>query len=97
MNILRIIDEIEGLVENSTGGFMGKRWVNEEEFFTKILELRSALPAALRDAEIGVGNAAPPPGSPPLDVVLANARGLARGERLELVARLSADLMRESS
>lgn len=51
MNVLRIIDELEQLVENSKGGFMGKRVINEEEFFTKIQQLRSALPKSMKEAE----------------------------------------------
>lgn len=97
MNILRIIDEIEGLVENSKGGFMGKRWVNEEEFFTKIQQLRAALPAAMRDAEIGAGNAAPLAGSAGLQEVLQSAQRLSQGEKLALIARLSGDLASGSS
>ncbi len=40
-NIIRIIDEIERLVENGKG-WMGKRVVSEEEFFTQIQRLRHA-------------------------------------------------------
>lgn len=48
-NPLRLIDEIEQLVENGKG-WMGKRVVNEEEFFTLIQKLRTALPQAMKNA-----------------------------------------------
>jgi cell division septum initiation protein DivIVA len=51
INVLRIIDEIEQLVENGKGGWLGKRLINEEEFFTKIQQLRSALPKSMKEAE----------------------------------------------
>lgn len=38
-------------MENGKLGFMGKRVVNEEEFFTQIQRLRSALPKSMKDAE----------------------------------------------
>ena len=50
MNILRIIDEIEQGVEESKG-VQGKRFAEEEAFYTKIQQLRSALPQAMKDAE----------------------------------------------
>lgn len=51
MNILRIIDEIEQLVENGKG-WMGSRAVNEEEFYTKIQHLRASLPQHANDASL---------------------------------------------
>ncbi len=51
INVLRTLDEIEQLVENGKLGFMGKRVVNEEEFFILIQRLRSELPRAMKDAE----------------------------------------------
>jgi cell division septum initiation protein DivIVA len=50
INVLRIIDEIEQLVENGKN-FLGKRVIPEEEFFTKIQQLRSALPKSMKEAE----------------------------------------------
>jgi len=50
INVLRIIDEIEQLVENGKN-ILGKRLVPEEEFFTKIQQLRSALPKSMKEAE----------------------------------------------
>ena len=95
MNILRIIDEIEQLVEEGKG-ILGKRLIEEEAFFTKIQQLRSALPQAMKDAENAgatrhLGNDA----SASLQAVAANARGLSTAEKLSLIAQLSADLARQ--
>lgn len=79
MNILRIIDEIEQLVEASKG-VLGKRLVPEEEFFLKIQQLRLALPQALQDAE-----------TPALP---ANLDELSRGDKLRIIAKWSAELAR---
>ena len=94
MNILRIIDEIEQLVENSSGGFMGKRLVNEEEFFTKIQQLRSALPKSMKEAEDNARAASQLAGSASLQEVLVSAEGLSNADKLALIARLSGDLAR---
>lgn len=80
MNILRLIDELEQLVEESKG-ILGKRMVAEEEFFTKMQQLRSALPQSLKDAE-----------TPALP---ANFNELSRGDKLRLIARWSAELARD--
>ena len=98
MNILRIIDEIEQLVEEGKG-ILGKRLVEEEAFFSKIQQLRMALPQAMKDAEDagaarhlgGGGNA-----SASLQQVARDASALSQAERLNLVAQLSADLAREN-
>ena len=50
INILRIIDEIEQLVEESKN-ILGKRMVPEEDFFAKVQQLRSALPKSMKEAE----------------------------------------------
>ena len=80
MEILRIIDEIEQLVEGSKS-FWGKSLVEEEAFFTKIQQLRSALPQALQEAE-----------TPTLP---ANKIELSRGDKLRLIAKWSAELARD--
>ncbi|HEX9996393.1 MAG TPA: hypothetical protein VGB45_04555 [Abditibacterium sp.] len=53
-NPLLLIDKIEQLVENGSG-WMGKRFVNEEEFFTLIQQLRTALPQAMKNAKTSRG------------------------------------------
>lgn len=50
INILRIIDELEQLVEEGKG-ILGKRLVPEEDFFSKVQQLRSALPKSMKEAE----------------------------------------------
>ena len=80
MNILRIIDEIQQLVEESKN-ILGKRMVEEEAFFAKIQQLRSALPQALQDAA-----------TPTLPV---NMNELSRGDKLRLIAKWSAELARD--
>lgn len=44
-NIFKTLDELEAVVENSRGDFMGKRLINEEEFFTRVQQLRAKLNA----------------------------------------------------
>ena len=80
MNILRIIDELEQLVEESKN-ILGKRMVPEEEFFHKVQQLRSALPQALKDAE-----------TPTLP---ANLGEFSRGDKLRLIARWSDEIARD--
>ena len=48
--MLRLIDELEQIVEEGKG-FFGKKLINEEEFFTKIARLKSVLPEDIRNAE----------------------------------------------
>ena len=50
MDLLRIIDELEQLVENAPG-LMGKKLVNELDFFQRIQRLRTAIPQAVKDSE----------------------------------------------
>ena len=50
INVLRIIDELEQLVEEGKG-ILGKRLVPEEDFFSKVQQLRSALPKSMKEAE----------------------------------------------
>ena len=95
MNILRIIDEIEQLVENSKN-ILGKRMVEEEAFFAKVQQLRSALPKALKEAEDGAtARHLPRDASASLNEVASNASKLSQKERIILIAQLSADLTRE--
>ena len=84
MNVLRLIDEIEQLVEEGKG-FMGKRLIEEEAFFTKVQALRSALPQAMKDAATSssAGEVAVPAGA------------MSRGDKLRLIAQLSAELARD--
>ncbi len=82
MNILRIIDEIEQLVEESKN-ILGKRMVPEEDFFAKVQQLRSALPQALKDAE-----------TPALP---ANMSEFSRGDKLRLISKWSEELARDES
>lgn len=42
MNVLRNIDEIEQLVDNSNGLFAGKVYVNEEAYLTSVQKLRAS-------------------------------------------------------
>ena len=74
MNILRIIDELEQLVEESKG-ILGKRMVEEEAFFAKVQQLRSALPQALKDAEETQTTAQ----------FSADPHALSRGDKLRLI------------
>jgi len=50
MNVLRIIDELEQLVEKSPG-VMGKKLISEVEFFSTIQRLRVQMPRAMKEAE----------------------------------------------
>ncbi len=90
MNVLRLVDEIEQLVEESKG-FMGKRLVSEEAFFTKMQQLRAALPQAMQDAANSAAASAN------FSDASVQARGLSRAEKLRLIAQLSAELARETS
>ena len=92
MDILRIIDEIEQLVEQSKG-ILGKRMVEEEAFFTKVQQLRMTLPQAMKDAEDKA--ATRHLGDNDLTDVALQARRLSKAERLNLISQLSADLARE--
>ena len=82
MNILRIIDELEQLVEEGKG-ILGQRLVPEEAFFLKVQQLRSALPKALVDAET--------------PILPANMSELSRGDKLRLMAQWSAELARDEA
>ena len=95
MNITRIIDEIEQLVEASKG-VLGKRMVSEEEFFRKMQQMRTALPKALKEAEDkALANQLSSEVSASLHEVVLQARRLSKTERLNLISQLSADLARE--
>ena len=84
MNVLRLIDEIEQLVEEGKG-FMGKRMIEEEAFFTKVQALRAALPQAMRNAAT----------SSSAGEIAVTASGLSRGDKFRLIAQLSAELARD--
>ena len=84
MNILRIIDELEQLVEESKG-ILGKRLVPEEQFSAKVQQLRSALPQALQAAE--QSELATKLGAP--------THELTRGDKLRLIAQWGAELGRD--
>ena len=84
MNILRIIDELEQSVEESKC-VLGKRMVAEEAFFSKMQQLRAALPKALKDAEQ----------SELCAKIGAPLNELTRGDKLRLIAQWSAELARE--
>lgn len=96
MDVLRIIDEIEQLVENGKG-WMGKRVVNEEEFFTQIQRLRSTLPQALKDAEDIVKAGMPSavvslkPGRP-VQEIIQETSSLSSQEQLQIICALAARL-----
>ena len=97
MNILRLMDELEHLVEASKG-FMGKRMVEEEAFFHKVQQLRTALPQALKDAQDSAwARDLTPDASASLREVAARAHNLSRGEKLNLIAQLSAQLARDET
>ena len=81
-NPLRLIDEIEQLVENGKG-WMGKRVVNEEEFFTLIQKLRAALPQAMKNAG-GVGST-----SKSVSDFVEESRFLSDREQLQVLATLA--------
>jgi predicted Zn-dependent peptidase len=95
MNVLRTIDEIEQLVENGKG-WMGKRVVSEEEFFTLIQRLRSALPRELKDAEDLLRAGLPPSvslePSRPVQEIIKETSALNRQEQLQIIAALAARL-----
>ncbi len=84
--VIQLLDELEGLVGNAKGGFMGKRLINEEEFFTKVQQLRSKL------SEVGFSQSG---STHPLEThrssrdLIAWARTLSREEQEEIVAALS--------
>ena len=85
-NSLRIIDEIEQLVEKGKGR-MGQRFVNEEEFFTQIQRLRSALPQEMKGTETSRG------ASKSVAKIIEEPRFLTDKEQLQIVAILSARLL----
>jgi hypothetical protein len=97
--ILRTIDKIEQLVENGKG-WMGKRLVDEEEFFTLIQQLRSGLPRAMKDAEglIAKGESVDlqtRSGSPRVHEIIVQSRDLTSQEQLQIVAALAKRLAGE--
>ena len=85
-NPLVLIDKIEQLVEKG-GGWMGKRLINEEEFLTLILQLRSALPQAIKNLETMRGS------SKAARDLIEETRFLTDKEQLEIVAILSRRLL----
>ncbi|RYG73162.1 hypothetical protein EON80_03515 [bacterium] len=95
MNILRIIDELEQLVEKSSG-FMGKRMVNEEEFFTQIQRLRATIPQSLKDAEDLLRSGMPTSvnlnPSKSVREVITESSALSRKEQLQIICALAAHL-----
>jgi hypothetical protein len=99
INVLRIIDEIEQLVENGKG-WMGKRMVNEEEFFTQIQRLRAAIPQAVKDAEDAQSLGRATPGSTatsrPVRDFINDSSLLSRQEQLQIISALAARLATES-
>ncbi len=42
-DVFQAIDELEQSVDNSKGGFLGKRLINEDEFYTRLHKLRAQL------------------------------------------------------
>jgi len=54
--IFGIIEQMEHLVENGTGLFMGKKGVREESIFTLIQQLRLAISSATASAELNSEN-----------------------------------------
>lgn len=88
-NVLRLIDEIERLVESGKG-WMGKRVVNEEEFFTQIQKLRAALPLFMNQ------NGAPPSASKSVSELIESSRLLTEKEQLQIVAVLATRLADKS-
>lgn len=95
MNVLRIIDEIEQLVENGKG-WMGKRVVSEEEFFTQIQRLRAAMPRSLKDAEDMMATGMPPSislkPSRPVQEIVQETSSLSTQEQLQIICALAARL-----
>ena len=89
-NPLRLIDQIEQLVENGKG-WMGQRFVNEEEFFVLIQQLRTALPQAMKNVEMSRGAAKAAQQN------LQETRGFSDKEQLEIVAILSRRLLDKQS
>lgn len=86
--LLQCIDELENLVENGKLGFMGQRMVNEEEFFTIIQRLRTALVEVARANETRGA-------SPAAHEVIAQTRDLAPQEQLQIIAALARRLAGE--
>ena len=84
-NPLRLIDEIEQMVENGKG-WMGQRLINEEAFFVKIQQLRIALPAAMKNAAPS-GRA-----SKAVNDLIEESRLLTEREQLQIIAALAARL-----
>ena len=86
MNISLLIDEIEQLVENSKG-VLGKRLVEEEAFFAKVQQLRSALPPAMKSRNFSASAAQ----------ISALSDEISRGDKLRLIAQWSAQLADDES
>lgn len=86
-NPLRLIDEIEQLVEKGKG-WMGKRFVNEEEFFTLIQRLKIALPQFLKSAGQNSGSA-PRQSSKSVNDFIEESRLLSDKEQLQIIAAMS--------
>ncbi len=100
-NVLRLVDELEQLVEKGSG-LMGKKLVNEKEFFTQIQRLRMALPQSLKDAEdaartapreIGQSETVPRESSKSVRDFIEDSRFLSNKEQLQILAALSARLL----
>ena len=80
-NLLRMLDELEQLVENGKG-LMGKRMVNEEEFFTQMQRIRDVV--AQSGASLGTSKAVK-------DFVEESGQ-LSEPEQLQIVAALATRL-----
>ena len=50
IDVFRLIDELEQLVEEGKGHFMGKVWIDESAFFVQTSKLKKALPDDLKKA-----------------------------------------------
>lgn len=86
--LLQCIDELESLVENSKVGFMGQRMVNEEEFFTIIQRLRTALVEVARANETRGA-------SPAASEIISQTHYLTPQEQLQIIAALARRLAGE--
>jgi hypothetical protein len=80
-NLLRLLDELEQLVENGKG-LMGKRMVNEEEFFIQMQRIRHVV--ATRDPAVSTSKAVK-------DFVEESGQ-LSQPEQLQIVAALATRL-----
>ncbi len=81
-----LLDELEAVVENAKGGFMGKRIINEEEFFTKAQQLRLKLKASGFDQR---ASTAPLQTNLSSRDLIAWAQTLPREEQEKIIAALS--------